>query len=143
MGRSERRDHPGEALRLSDYDQTHLLTLVASYRHRGWGAGLRLRHATGLPRTPVVGAFFDVQGDQFQPLFGGRNTSRLPDFVQLDLRADRTFVFGRLRLEVYLDVQNVTYRKNAEEIVYRRDYRRAGYITGLPALAVAGARLVF
>ncbi|HEX2569342.1 MAG TPA: TonB-dependent receptor [Polyangia bacterium] len=143
VGRSERRDHPGEALRLADYDQTHLLTLVASYRRRGWGAGVRLRHATGLPRTPVVGAFFDAQGDQFQPLFGARNAIRLPDFVQLDLRVDRSFTFGRLLLEVYLDVQNVTYRRNAEEIVYRRDYRRAGYITGLPTLAVAGARLAF
>jgi hypothetical protein len=143
VGRSERRDHAGEALRLADYDQTHLLTLVASYRRRGWGAGVRLRHATGLPRTPVVDAFFDVQGDQFQPLFGARNASRLPDFVQLDLRVDRSFTFGRLMLEVYLDVQNVTYRRNAEEIVYGRDYRRAGYITGLPTLAVAGARMVF
>jgi len=105
--------------------------------------GLRLRYASGFPRTPVVGAFFDARGDQFQPRLGAINATRLPDFVQLDLRIDRTITWSRVALELYLDVQNVTYQRNPEEIVYSRDYTQRRYLTGLPTLAVLGARVLF
>lgn len=141
--RSERRDHPSSAVRAFDFDQTHALTLVASYAYRGWSFGLRLRYASGLPRTPVVGAFFEARDDQFQPRLGATNTTRLPDFVQLDLRIDRTITWARAALELYLDVQNVTYQRNPEEIVYSRDYTQRRYLTGLPTLAVLGARVLF
>jgi hypothetical protein len=44
---------------------------------------------------------------------------------------------------VYLDVQNVTNRKNPEEIIYSQDYHQRSTISGLPTLAVVGARLDF
>jgi hypothetical protein len=37
----------------------------------------------------------------------------------------------------------VTNRKNPEEIIYNAQYTVRGYITGLPTLAVLGARLEF
>jgi hypothetical protein len=46
-------------------------------------------------------------------------------------------------LRLYLDVQNVTYRRNAEELAYSADYSQRGAITGLPTLAVLGARVTF
>jgi len=143
VGRSERRDHPGEPARPSSYDQTHALTLVASYGYRGWGFGLRLRYATGAPRTPVTGAFLDTRDDAWQPVFGRVNGSRLPDFVALDLRLDRRFDLGPVTLRLYLDVQNVTNRDNAEEVVYSQAYDRRDYLRGLPTLGVLGARLEF
>jgi hypothetical protein len=48
-----------------------------------------------------------------------------------------------MKLEVFLDVQNLTNRKNPEEITYSADFSQRDYITGLPILAVAGARLEF
>jgi len=142
-GRSERRDHPTSPWRLFDYDQTHILTLVAEYAFRHWDFGTRLRWATGFPRTPVVGSYFDARDNRYDPLFGAQNSIRIPDFVQLDLRAEYAFVWSRATLRLYLDVQNVTYRRNAEEIVYSGDYRVRGAITGLPTLAVLGARVNF
>jgi len=47
------------------------------------------------------------------------------------------------KLSVYLDVQNVTNRKNPEEIIYSQDYHQRSTISGLPTLAVVGARLDF
>ena len=143
VGRSELLDHPDARWRLSDYDQTHLLTAVGSYTVAGWDFGLRLRWATGFPRTPVVGAFYDARDDRYDPLFGAHNSIRIPDFVQLDVRIERAFVWRRVSLRLYLDVQNVTYQRNPEEIVYREDYAQRGYITGLPTLAVLGARVQF
>ena len=88
ISRSERQDHPDRDWRLFDYDQTHVLGVVASYEYRGWVAGVRFRYTSGMPRTPVVGAFYDARGDQYQPLFGAQNSIRIPAFWQLDLRAD-------------------------------------------------------
>lgn len=143
LSRSERSDTPGGAPRLFDYDQTHTLTVVGSYELRGFGLGLRLRYSSGFPRTPVSGAFYNARDDVYQPVFGAPNSTRLPDFVQLDLRVDRTFALRRLALMIYLEVQNLTYQKNAEEVVYRFDFTSQDYITGLPILAVLGARLGF
>jgi TonB family protein len=143
LSRSERQDHPDRAFRLFDYDQTHVLGVVASYEWHGYGAGVRFRYTTGMPRTPVVGAFYDARGDQYQPIFGAHNSIRIPDFVQLDVRVDKTFSFRRLTLNLFLDVQNVTNRANPEEIVYSYDFQKRAYITGLPTLAVLGARLQF
>jgi hypothetical protein len=142
-GRSERRDHPTSPWRLFDYDQTHILTLVASYAFRRWSFGTRLRWATGFPRTPVVGSYFEARDSRYDPLFGAQNSIRISDFVQLDLRVERAFVFARATLRLYLDVQNVTDRGNAEEIVYSSDYAKRGAITGLPTLAVLGLRVQF
>jgi TonB family protein len=126
-----------------DYDQTNVLTAVASYDFgHGFEVGSRFRYTTGYPRTPVTGAYFDVKTGTYEPLFGALNSIRIPDFIQLDLRVSKRFALGRgVELETYLDVQNVTDRSNPEEIVYSLDYTQRRYITGLPILPVLGARL--
>ena len=48
-----------------------------------------------------------------------------------------------MKLSVFFDVQNVTNRKNPEEITYSANFSQRGYITGLPTLAVMGARVEF
>jgi hypothetical protein len=143
LSRSERRDHADRAFRLFDYDQTHVLGVVASYEYKGWVAGVRFRYTSGMPRTPVASAFYDSRGDQYQPVFGAHNSIRIPDFVQLDVRAEKTWALKRVSLNVFADVQNVTNRSNPEEIVYNFDYTKQAYIIGLPILAVVGLRLQF
>jgi TonB family protein len=140
--RSERKDHPDAAFRLFDFDQTHVATLVASYEiGAGFEVGARFRYSSGFPRTPVVGAFYLARRDIYEPVFGRPNTIRIPSFLQLDARVAKRFTFEQVKAEVYLDVQNVTNRDNAEDIVYNFNYTNRGYITGLPILPVAGVRV--
>ncbi len=142
ISRSERRDAPDAAWRRFDYDQPHVLTIVGTKELGPWSVGLRFRYATGLPRTPLTGALYDVKDDAYQPMFGAQNSIRLPAFYQLDLRLDRSFELGESsRVLVYLEVLNVTAHANREEIVYNTDFKRRGFVTGLPTLAVLGARL--
>jgi TonB family protein len=142
LSRSERRDHPDRNWRLFDYDQTHVLGILASYDiGHGFEAGARFRYTTGMPRTPVVDSY--MVGGLYQPVFGEQNSIRIPSFYQFDLRAEKGFVMQRNKLSVYLDVQNVTNRRNPEEIIYSQDYRQHSTISGLPTLAIAGARLEF
>ena len=142
ISRSERRDAPGSGWRLFDYDQPHVLTMVGSKELGAWTIGARFRFATGLPRTPVLGAFYDARDDQYQPVFGAQNSIRLPSFWQIDLRVDRSFRLGEgARLLVYLEGLNVSNRSNGEEYIYNADYTRRGTVTGLPAIAALGARV--
>ncbi len=139
--RSERKDHPDDPWRLFDFDQTHVATVVASYElGLGLEVGARFRYASGFPRTPVVTSFSGDRRDLFEPIFGKQNSIRIPDFVQADVRVSKRFTFDKVKAEIYVDVQNVTNRRNPEDIVYNFDYTQQGYITGLPVLPVLGAR---
>lgn len=142
--RSERKDRPGEGYRLFDFDQTHVLTALASYDlGKGFEVGARFRYATGYPRTPVVGAYYDARRDIYEPTLGDRNTDRIPAFYQMDVRVAKKLKVGTTELEAYVDVQNVTDRHNPEEIIYSADYLTKRYIRGLPILPIAGARWSF
>jgi hypothetical protein len=141
LSRSERRYAGDPGYRLFDYDQPHVFAAVAGYEIGGFRLGARFRAATGAPRTPVVGSYVDANSGQYEPIFGPQNSIRLPAFYQLDLRAERPFTWSRVKLVLSLDVLNVTFHENAEEIVYTFDYSRHGYLTGLPLLGVLGARI--
>ncbi len=140
LGRSERRQAPDQPWRLADFDQTHVLSAAASHSWRGWHLGARARWASGLPRTPVEAGTFDVRRGVYEPVFGPRSSTRLPDFFQLDLEAGRTFTLGRWWLELSLEVFNVTNRANVEEWVYDSAFSRRGALTGLPAFGTVGVR---
>lgn len=139
--RSERRDNASSSWRLFDFDQTHVLTALASYE-LGWGfdVGVRFRYATGYPRTPVVGAYYDARRNIYEPVLGAKNSIRIPDFAQLDVRLSKTFKIATTKAEVYADVQNVTNRENAEELIYDQNYGERRTIRGLPILPVVGLR---
>ncbi|HTB74099.1 MAG TPA: TonB-dependent receptor [Polyangiaceae bacterium] len=142
--RSERKDAPGLDWRLFDYDQSHVFTALGSYDlGKGFEVGLRFRFATGYPRTPVLGAYFDASTNTYQPIFGEHNSLRIPSFASLDARVAKHFKWNRVDGEIYLDVQNVTDHSNPEEIVYNTNYTQRGYITGFPILPVIGARLTW
>ena len=146
LTRSERRDHPDTAWRLFDFDQTQALGVVASYQiGRGWDVGARFRYTTGFPRTPVVPLpnVFDNPNNQYAPVFGAYNAIRIPSFYQLDARIERSFVYKRVKFNIFLDVQNITDRQNPEEIIYNYNFTVRSYITGFPTLAVLGARVEF
>ncbi len=139
--RSEVVDRDGAPARLSDYDQTHLFTAVGSLQlPMGFSVGARFRLLTGLPRTPVVGRFYDALTGDYQPLFGATNASRLPTIASADVRVDKRFRIGRAELVAFVDVLNVLDRPVAEEVLWDPTYARQGYITGLPILADVGLR---
>lgn len=128
--------------RPSDYDQRHNLVALASYAlPRHWRLGGRFRLVSGLPYTPVVGSVALPGG--YQPIFGLRNSGRLPLSHQLDLRVDKQWIRDRVSVTAYVDVQNVYNRVNPELVLYAADFRsEAGYV-GLPIFPSLGVRLDF
>jgi hypothetical protein len=141
ISRSERRDHPDDPWRIFQYDQTHILTLVASYKlPRNYQIGIRFRYVTGNPDTAVVDRYFDGNTLRYTPVYGPTYGRRLSDFHQLDIRVDKTWTFDRFRLSVYLDVENVYYYRSEEGLTYNYDYTRSAPVQGLPIIPALGMR---
>ncbi|HEY0189610.1 MAG TPA: TonB-dependent receptor [Kofleriaceae bacterium] len=122
-------------------DQPHSLTLLGTAAlGRGWRLGGRFRYTTGNPFTPVDHAV--MTGDKYTAVDGPLLSERLPDFLQLDLRLDHAWhVWGGL-LNLYIDVQNVTYRQNPEGVTYNKDYSERRYTNGLPIFPSIGAEFI-
>src|SRR5262249_25115677 len=145
LSRSERRDTPTSPLRLTQFDQTHILTVLGSYRlGRGWELGARYRLVSGNNYTPRTYGFFDVNAgaylslNQYPP-----NGERLPLFHQLDIRVDKTWRFTHWQLSAYLDVQNVYNAANVEGVSTNYNQTQQTYPTGLPFLPSLGIRAEF
>ncbi len=77
----------------SDWDERHILNLVTGYR---LGGGYTL------------GARFHLNTGRWAPVIGGSDYQQLPTYYQIDLRAERRFVFDRFLMDVYADFANVT-----------------------------------
>ena len=123
------------------FDQTHILTLVASYRIGwGWELGARFRLVSGRPETPVMGSIYDSDLNKFSRLNGERNSDRLPVFHQLDLRVEKTWIFDLWRLSAYLDVQNVYNATNAEATLWDYRFLESAPLQGLPILPTLGVK---
>ncbi|HEY7375668.1 MAG TPA: carboxypeptidase regulatory-like domain-containing protein [Polyangia bacterium] len=91
----------------SDWDQRHILNLVAGYRLRGgYSVGARIHFNTGR-HAPIIGSPGDYQD--------------LPAFYQLDLRAERRFVFDKFTMSLFADFANTTLTREVVQVVYDYD----------------------
>ena len=81
---------------------------------RHWNLNLAWRYHDGWPTTPYsYGEIDGEEGEQIPViLLGPINSQRLPDYHRLDLRASREWSVGNGRLIFFVDVQNVSNRKN-------------------------------
>ena len=139
----ERRAGSGKDYVTSTFDQTHILTVVGSYKLPfGFEIGARFRYVTGRPKTPLLHNFDIYQADSngYSAQFGPVNSTRIKDFHQLDIRIDKNFVFEKWTLDLYVDVQNVYNQANVEASF--TDYRnRQEYdVPGIPILPVIGVK---
>jgi TonB family protein len=141
LSRSERKDHPDQDWHLFQFDQTHIFQILASYKlPRGYQVGLRFRYITGNLYTPVVGAFYDSNTNNYTRLSGPLNSARLDGFNQLDLRFDKTWTFNYWKLSVYIDIQNLYNAHNPELMTYSFNFRQSQPVSGLPFFPVLGIR---
>ncbi len=143
LSQSERNDLPGTAdggWYRFDFDQTHILTVVAGYDlPRDWGLSSRLQYVTGNPYTPYAGGIYDLDQDSFTPYqTAPRNSERLSPYLALDMRVDKTWVFKGWTLEGYADLLNVIRGENPEQLQYNYDYTESTVVRGLPFIPAIG-----
>jgi len=139
--KAERKDHPGDEWESFKYDQTHILTMIASYKlGSGWQLGTRLRYVTGSPTTPIIGSMFNADDNTYSPIYGKPNSVRNDPFFQLDFRVDKMWQFETWMLSLYLDVQNVTNYVNQEGVSYNYDFSESSKVEGFPFFPSLGIK---
>ncbi|MDN5216158.1 TonB-dependent receptor [Fulvivirgaceae bacterium BMA12] len=70
----------------ANYDQPHSFSLVGNYKlSKRWGVSANFVYATGRPVTLPVETF--RYEDFIVPVYGNRNSGRMPDYHRLDLAA--------------------------------------------------------
>jgi hypothetical protein len=142
--RSERQHAPGEDFVPFDFDQTHILTLILVYKlPKHWQVGGRFRLVSGTPYTPILKGEYNYGSGNYFPIEGVENSARMPVFHQLDLRVDKRWIWRRISLGVYLDVQNVYNRQNTEFFNYNYDFSEKSAIPSLPIIPSIGMKLEF
>lgn len=144
LSRAESRPTPDAPWAPVRFDQTHILTAVASYKlGSGWEVGARFRLVSGNPDTPIVGATFDGDRGNYEELRGPENSTRQPLFDQLDVRMEKTWTFREWDLAAYLDVQNVYNANNPEFTTWDYRYRESAPVPGIPILPSFGVKARF
>lgn len=92
--------------RESDYNNRILFTVNGGYKFgAGWEIASKFRFAGGRPYTPIN----ETNGLQDISLY---NSTHLPNFYSLDVRVDKRWNFRKWSLITYIDILNVTNRKN-------------------------------
>ncbi len=117
---------------LYEKDQTHNFQAIASWKLPAeWEVGFRFRYITGNPETPHLGItdnkyHYDSDRMQYTEIMGELNSDRVEDFIQLDVRADKKFIFDSWILSAYVDVKNANYffYNSPEEYQYNYDFSK-------------------
>lgn len=138
--RSTRIDQPGGERRVFDFDQPHDLNIAASYKLGKWMLSARWRMVSGMPQTPVKASFYDSDADVYYPTYGAVNSERAPMHHQLDLRFDKSWRWGPVKMTKFFDVQNAYLNDTVVGYYYNFDYTQRGAFRMLPIIPTAGLR---
>ena len=116
LSRSTRRWSESAPSELFGNDQTHVLSVLGSYRWTsGWQIGTRFRAASGVPRA-ICEQTLLRNADAAEICLGQSDKiERAPWFHQLDLRVEKEWRFEKSgRIASYLDLINVYNREQAD-----------------------------
>ncbi len=106
----------------SSWDSRHILTMTTGkYFKRNWNLGARFRLQSGLPETP-----YDLQRSALVNIWNVAN-GPVQDFTQLnslrgnvahqlDIRAEKKWIFNKWQMTFYVDVVNVYGSQNASNL---------------------------
>jgi hypothetical protein len=110
----------------SDWDQRHILNAVVGYRIAAYTLGARGHYNSG---RPVL-----INGAQAETFV------RLPAFYQLDLRAERRFLFNAFTLNAYVEIVNATLTREVYQVNQDADggTTQQSLRVFLPSLGVRG-----
>jgi len=128
-------------------DQPHTLSMVWSQPLWGgwkrWSWGIKMSIHSGGLHTPIidrngmcfVGGNYEKCGNEsdpesetnfshWEPVKAKQNSERLPFYYQMSMRLDREIRFDTWKMNVFVDVQNLSFRKNVTGYNYGKKYEK-------------------
>ena len=121
----------------SEYDQTHNLQLISSYRVTAIvDLGMRVKYTSGFPYTPVEGSTYEANLDKYLPIYDrlNPNKKRLPDSHSVDLFVTYDSLFDYWKLSYQLGIQFLSFTEQATNIQYNYDYSKTEFVRSLPPI---------
>ena len=106
----------------SSWDSRHILTMTAGkYFKRNWNVGARFRLQSGLPQTPydlTRSALVNIWNVANGPVYDYTQLNSLRGNVahQLDIRAEKKWIFKKWQFTTYVDIVNVYGSQNASNL---------------------------
>lgn len=146
---SKRDDGDEKGEYLYEFDRTHIVNIMASYKPLRWlQVGLKWRYATGLPYTKITGSYGpDADGEYFPVYSTDYNGVRLPAYHKLDLRFDFFTDWFGAKWDIYLELMNTYNSKNIsqKEFNQREQYssRNPKDVRDMPLLPYLGVEVRF
>jgi hypothetical protein len=141
--KSERLEPPTDEWHAYEYDQPHILTVVASYSITpAWSFGAKLHYNSGPLVQSLLGRYQDAQG-VWRPIMSDTYDRRLEDYLRLDVRMDYTWRFEGWRLNAYIETLNLLDRANPAGVTYNKDYSKSEVINNFPRLPYFGIEAEF
>ena len=128
-------------------DQPHTASMVWSQPMTGswkrWTWGIKMSIHSGATHTPITGrtglclnnTIYNLCGDQpnaeddvnfshWEPIKAKQNSERLPFYYLMSVRFDRDIRFNTWKMNVFLDIQNLTFRQNIIDYNYGKKYEK-------------------
>lgn len=135
-------DRPGS------FDTPIIATIAAGWRPSPeWEVSSKLRMSQGLPTTPYITTperaaetGFPIGSLDFDDFNEG---ARLPFFYALDARVDKRWFFNGWQLIVYVDVQNITGRKNVSGYKWNQETQTVEAQESIGVLPSIGINIQF
>jgi hypothetical protein len=133
LSRSERNDDPDDPDSewvLFDYDQTHILTVLAAYT-LPWDMEIstRFQYVSGNPYTPYTTGIYDTDLDRYSgDPSTEENSARMAPYINLDLRVEQRISFKRARLGIYAELLGLVQGENPDSVQYSYDYTETDYV---------------
>lgn len=121
----------------SDFNNKIIFTIVGGYSFaKEWLASSKFRLTGGRPYTPIN----PVDGTRLVPLY---NTSNLPTYTSLDIRAEKRWNFKSWTLITYIDIQNVLNKKNITEYKWNKFTKQIEANESIGILPTIGINAMF
>jgi len=114
-----------------------------------WQISSKVRIQSGQPYTAVVGRYQTDPTDPnspWIPVYGKPNAERLPIFHKVDIRIGREILFNQAKLDLYLELLNLTFSKNVTAYRYGEDYANIDdpiAVPGYPFFPFVGIEMEF
>ena len=134
---SEERKSDADAWFTSQYDQTHILNLVGSYKINAyWDLGTRLKYNTASPYTPVASAVYNSNLDKYQPRYDIKNpnSARVQAANSIDLFAAYDSFYDTYKLKYQFGIQYLSFGKRIDSVQYNFDFSDKEELSNLPPI---------
>ena len=115
------------------------VNFMATYKLGDWvDFGITAAYATGMPYTPYnLDTRRNVNGIWYCDE-DNKNSARYPDYLRIDVRAEKRWVFESWNFRMFFEIWNITNHKNIFQYSYRNGYAEKVGETLFPMMPIIG-----